>query len=66
MGRLRFKIVSSFVIAAFGLIMVVRLGEFVSLSPSTLIYFVAPLIFMVGGVWRGIIFLKAARGPVRT
>jgi hypothetical protein len=42
--------------------MFVHLALILSFSVSTLLPFLAPIIFVVAGVWRGLIFLKAARG----
>ena len=63
---LRFKIVTSFVIAGLGAIMFFRLATVVPLSGGTLIWFLAPLLFMIAGVWRAIIFLRAVRGLARS
>jgi hypothetical protein len=62
-GWLRFKIATSFLIAGFGAIMLVRLS---SVSAANLLDFVAPAIFVIAGVWRGLIFLNAARGLAKT
>jgi hypothetical protein len=59
---LRFKIVTSFVIAGLGLIMVVRLVSMVPISGGTIIWFLAPSLLVIAGVWRALIFLKAVRG----
>jgi hypothetical protein len=56
---LRFKIVTSFVIAGLGVVMFVRVAGIVPISPTTLIWFLAPTLFVIAGVWRGVIFLKA-------
>jgi len=44
------------------MLMLVRLASVVSLTPATLISFATPAIFVIAGLWRGIIFLKAAHG----
>jgi hypothetical protein len=62
LARLRFKIVTSFLIAGLGVLMVLRLATSEPMSGATLIAFVAPILFVVAGVWRAIIFLKAVRG----
>ena len=59
--RLRFKIVTSFVIASLGIVMMIRLTQFAPMRPESVILFIAPLLFVVAGVWRGVIFLRAAR-----
>lgn len=63
---LRFKIVTSFLIAGLGAVMFLRLTISVPMSGGSLIWFLAPIIFMVAGVWRAVIFLKAVRGLARS
>jgi hypothetical protein len=62
LARLRFKIVTSFLIAGLGALMFVRLATIAPISGATLIWFLAPVLFIVAGTWRAVIFLKAARG----
>lgn len=64
--RLRFKIATSFAIAALGVVMFVHLALMLPLSVSTLLPFLAPIIFVVAGIWRGLIFLKAVRGLAKS
>jgi len=59
---LRFKIVTSFVIAGLGVVMFIRLANSTPISLTTVVWFLAPALFVVAGVWRGLIFLKAVRG----
>ena len=59
---LRFKIGTSFLIACLGAIMCVRLAQNVPVSPTTLIDFIAPALFVVAGTWRGLILYKALKG----
>jgi hypothetical protein len=61
LASLRFKIVTSFVIAALGLIMFVRLYEAIGITPTTVLDFIAPVLFIVAGIWRGIILMKSLR-----
>lgn len=65
-GRLRFKVLTSFVIAALGVTMAIRLASTVPLSGATVIWFLVPVLFVVAGVWRGFIFLKAVRGGAKS
>jgi hypothetical protein len=62
LARLRFKIVTSFLIAGLGVLMFLRLAVSEPMSGATLIGFLAPVLFVIAGVWRAIIFLKAVRG----
>lgn len=62
LGWLRFKIVTSFVIAGLGAVMFVRLAAMKPISPDMLVWFLAPVVFIGAGVWRALIFLKAIRG----
>jgi hypothetical protein len=66
LNRLRFKIVTSFAIAALGIVMFVHLALMLPLSLSTLLPYLAPVIFVIAGVWRGMIFLKAVRGLAKS
>jgi hypothetical protein len=34
----------------------------VPISWGTIIWFLAPTLFVIAGIWRALIFLKAARG----
>lgn len=63
---LRFKIVTSFAIAGLGAIMFIRLASSEPISTATLIWFLAPIIFVTAGVWRAVIFLKAVRGIAKS
>ena len=63
---LRFKIVTSFAIAALGAIMFIRLANSEPISAATIIWFLAPIIFVIAGVWRALIFLKAVRGIAKS
>jgi hypothetical protein len=66
LDRLRFKIATSFAIAALGIIMFVHLALMLPLSLSTLLPFLAPIIFVIAGVWRGLIFIRAVRGLAKS
>ena len=59
---LRFKVITSFAIAGLGGVMCVRLGHEIAVNASTLIDFLAPIMFVLAGVWRGCILLKALKG----
>ena len=61
LGWLWFKIATSFVIAGFGVVALVRLSGVIALSPSTLLYFLTPVVFIIAGIWRGLNFLRAVR-----
>lgn len=58
---MRFKIATSFLIAALGVVMLVRLAAIAPLAPSTALSFIAPLVLVAAGIWRGVIFLRAAK-----
>ena len=59
-ARLRFKIVTSFAFAALGAVMLVRLAAVAPFSPGTLPAYATALIFCLAGLWRGVIYLRAA------
>jgi hypothetical protein len=59
---LRFKIVTSFAIAALGMVTCIRLANLQPVSADTLVWFIAPLVFVGAGLWRGMIFMRALRG----
>jgi len=65
-GRLRFKVLTSFVIAALGVIMFIRLSSIVPLSGAAVGWLLVPVLLVVAGVWRGLIFLKAVRGLAKS
>ncbi len=64
--RLRFKIVTSFVIAALGVVMFIRLASIVPISPANLLWFLAPCLFVIAGIWRGLIILRAVRSVAKS
>ena len=66
LNRLRFKIATSFAIAVLGIIMFARLALILPLSFESFLPFLAPIMLVVAGVWRGVIFLKAVRGLVKS
>jgi hypothetical protein len=66
LNRLRFKIATSFVIAALGMVMVVRLTQVLPFSVASFLPYLAPIIFIIAGVWRGVIFLSALRGLAKS
>lgn len=68
LNRLRFKIVTSFAIAALGAITFARLASVVpfSLSLPTLMPFMLAGIFVIAGIWRGFIYLHAVRSLAKS
>ena len=66
LNRLRFKIATSFAIAVLGIIMFARLALILPVSLGTLLPFLAPIILVVAGVWRGLLFIRAVRGLVKS
>ena len=62
LSRLRFKIVTSFAIAALGTVMLVRLMSLMPFSFTSLLSFLVPVLLIIAGIWRGLIFLHAVRG----
>ena len=61
MNRLRYKIFTSFAIAALGAIALVRLALSVPLSGAAVMAFLVGGVIVVAATWRGLIYLRAAR-----
>jgi hypothetical protein len=59
--RLRLKIFTSFAIALLGAVVIVRLAASVPLSGATALAFATGALFVAAGVWRGLIYIQAAR-----
>jgi len=59
--RLRFKIVTSFAIAACAAIALARLAASVPLDGTTMLAFASGGLLLGVGAWRGWIYLRAAR-----
>jgi hypothetical protein len=64
-NRLRYKIVTSFAIAALGVIALVRLAMSAPLSSTTAWAFLILGVFIGAGLWRGLIYMRAARAAAR-
>ena len=63
--RLRFKTGSSFAIAALGAVTFARLLGLEPLSLATIAPFLVAAIFVIAGLWRGLIYLQALRSLAR-
>ena len=59
---LRFKIVTSVLIAALGGIMLARLAAVEPLSLQTVLPFLIAAVFIIAGLWRAQIYFHALRG----
>jgi hypothetical protein len=66
LNRLRFKIVTSFAIAAFGVVAAARLASHMPFSSATVLPFLILALLVSAGLWRGFIFLQAVRDPAKT
>jgi hypothetical protein len=64
-GRLRFKIFTSFAIAALGVIALVRLTAIAPPSSETAFAYLVLGLLIAAALWRGFIYIRAARGPAR-
>lgn len=64
-NRLRYKIFTSFAIAILGAIAGVRLAMIAPPSTATIYAYVVLGVFIAAGVWRGLIYLRAARAGAR-
>lgn len=64
-NRLRYKIFTSFAIATLGVVAAVRLAMIAPLSGATVIAYIILGVFVAAGVWRGLIYLRAARSAAR-
>ncbi len=65
LNRLRFKVATSFAIAALCAVAFARLASIVPLSLATLAPFLILCILLIAALWRGYIFMRALRGPTR-
>jgi len=62
---LRFKVASSFIIAALATIAFVRLALEAPPSPQTFAAYGVAAVIAAAGIWRGLIYLRAARAAQR-
>jgi uncharacterized membrane protein HdeD (DUF308 family) len=60
-NRLRYKIFTSFAVAGLGVIALARLATSVPFSGSTALAFFIGALLVFAGLWRGLIYLRAAR-----
>jgi hypothetical protein len=63
--RLRYKIFTSFAIAALGAVALVRIAVSVPVSPAMVTALLIAGILVLAGLWRGMIYLRGARVPAR-
>jgi uncharacterized membrane protein (DUF2068 family) len=61
----RFKVASSFIIAALGVIALARLALEVPLSGQTIAAYGVAAAIAAAGFWRGLIYLRAVRAAQR-
>ena len=64
-NRLRYKIVTSFAFAVLCLVALVRLAMSTPLSGPAFAAFALATLLLAAATWRGIIYLRAARGGAR-
>jgi hypothetical protein len=60
-GRLRFKVFTSFALAALGSIALVRLLSIAPPSGNTITAYAILVVLVVASAWRGLIYLRAVR-----
>lgn len=66
LNRLRFKIFSSFAIAALGVVALVRLAAIAPPSGATAVAYLVLVVIIGAALWRAFIYLRAARAIART
>ena len=65
-NRLRYKVFTSFAIAALGIVLIVRLLGAAPPSAQTAPAYATAAILSIAAVWRGIILARAARTEAKT
>ena len=61
-GRLRYKMVTSFAFAALCLVALIRLAAAVPFSGAAAVAFALGVVLVAAAAWRGLIYLRIARG----
>ena len=65
-NRLRYKVFTSFAIAALGIVLIVRLSGAAPFSMQTLPAYATAAILSIAALWRGVILARAARNEANT